>query len=63
VLWGARASDVGNGGRAVQPGGGIDFHTKSGLTVRNEIDYCLVSAARRGVSGGRWIIGVVFGPG
>jgi hypothetical protein len=63
VLAGGRASDIGLSGRAIQPGAGVDFYARQGLTFRNSIDYCFVSGAGGGISGGRWLISVVFGPG
>jgi hypothetical protein len=62
LLTGIRVSETLSGGRAIQPGAGVDVHTKYGFTVRNELDYCFVSGSGRGLSGGRWLVGLVFGP-
>jgi hypothetical protein len=62
LLAGIRVSEVLSGGRAIQPGAGVDVHTKYGFTVRTELDYCFVSGSGRGLSGGRGLVGIVFGP-
>jgi hypothetical protein len=62
VLAGIRVSEVVAGGRAIQPGAGVDVHTKRGVTIRIETDHCFVTDSGRGLSGGRWLIGIVFGP-
>src|SRR5437016_4018598 len=59
LLVGGRASDIGLSGRAIQPGAGVDFYVRNGITIRNSIDYCIVSGPGRGVSGGRWLVSVV----
>jgi hypothetical protein len=61
LLAGARVSEQVSSGRAIQPGAGIDVHTKHGFNVRTEWDYCFVSGSG-GLSGGRWLVGLVFGP-
>jgi hypothetical protein len=62
VLAGIRVSEVVTGGRAIQPGAGVDVHTKRGVTIRTETDRSFITASGRGLSGGRWLIGIVFGP-
>ena len=62
ALAGFRTSQVVKGGRAIQPGAGVDVHTRYGFTVRTELDYCVVSGSGGGLSGGRWLVGLVFGP-
>jgi hypothetical protein len=62
ALVGVRVSDTAGGGRAIQTGAGVDAHTRHGFTLRNEWDYCFVSGSGRGLSGGRWLVGIVIGP-
>jgi hypothetical protein len=62
VLAGFRVSAAAAGGRAIQPGAGVDFQTKRGLVIRTEIDRCFVSGSGRGLSGRRFVLGLVFGP-
>lgn len=62
VLAGLRVGEVFAGGRAVQPGAGVDVYTPRGLTIRFEADHCFVNGSGRGLSGGRMLIGIVLGP-
>jgi hypothetical protein len=62
VLTGIRVSEVAAGGRAIQPGAGVDFHAQRGFTIRVEMDHCFVAGSGRGLSGGRFLVGLVFGP-
>lgn len=62
VLAGIRDSDRLVGGRAIQPGLGVDFHTKQGIALRYEFDHCFVAGPGRGLSGGQFLFGLVFGP-
>jgi hypothetical protein len=50
------------GGRAIQPGAGVDFFIRSGITIRDQLDYCFVRGAGHGLSGSRVLVGIVFGP-
>jgi hypothetical protein len=60
VLAGAVVTELDAGGRAVQPGGGVDVATRSGLILRSEVDYCFRRDQIRKVSGGRWLVAIVF---
>jgi hypothetical protein len=62
VLGGIRVSEVVPGGRAIQPGAGVDFFIRSGITIRDQLDYCFVRGAGHGLSGSRALVGIVFGP-
>ena len=60
VLAGVAVSEVVPGGRAVQPGGGVDVAMRSGLILRSEMDYCFARDEVRKISGGRWLLAIVF---
>jgi hypothetical protein len=60
VLAGAAVSEMIPGGRAVQPGGGVDVATRSGVIIRSEVDYCFARDQVRKISGGRWLFAIVF---
>jgi hypothetical protein len=63
VLAGVQLSDLAAAGRAFRPGGGVDISTRTGVIVRLGIDYLVTSAPGRDLSGGRFILGLVFGVG
>jgi hypothetical protein len=63
VLAGVQLSDLAATGRAFRPGGGVDISTRTGVIVRLGIDYLVTSAPGRDLSGGRFILGLVFGVG
>jgi hypothetical protein len=63
ILVGREASDVAAGRRVIQPGGGVDFHTRAGVTIRVEGDYCAVPGGSRNLSTGRVLLGIVVPPG
>ena len=46
----------------IQPGAGVDFFIRSGITIRDQLDYCFVRGAGHGLSGSRALVGIVFGP-
>ena len=60
VLVGPEMSDVVAVRRAIQPGGGVDFYTHGGVTIRVEADYCSVPGGSRNLSTSRWLLGVVI---
>jgi hypothetical protein len=63
VLAGTRwETNTTTGGSAVRPGAGADFHTKHGFALRYEYDHCFVNGVGRGLSGGQFLFGLVFGP-
>jgi hypothetical protein len=47
--------------RAVQPGFGADVTTSRGVTVRWQFDYTRVPGPGRNLSGGRVLVGLVYG--
>ena len=63
LLFGAEVAELVEGGNAKRPGVGIDMHTRNGLIVRMQYDYTLVQQQNqpRRISGGRLLVGVVFG--
>ena len=60
VLAGVAVSELLPGGRAVQPGAGMDFATRSGVIVRWQLDYCFARDQVRKISGGRALLAIVF---
>src|SRR5262249_34327717 len=60
VLVGPELSDVVAVRRAIQPGGGVDFYTRAGVTIRVEADYCWTPGGVRNLSTPRWLLGVVI---
>jgi hypothetical protein len=60
ALAGVQVSDIVPGGRAVRAGAGADFATRSGVMVRQTLDYCFARDQPRRLSGGRWLIAIVF---
>jgi hypothetical protein len=63
LLAGTQASDLAAAGAAVRVGGGLDVSTRTGVIVRLGLDYLVTSAPGRDLSGGRFILGLVFGVG
>jgi len=58
LLGGAQTSDSYPGGRAIQPGVGIDIKTKRGFNFRSEWDHTFVRG-QPAISQSRWLTGVV----
>lgn len=63
LLAGLQVSDLAAAGRAFRIGGGVDVSTRTGLIVRLGMDYLFTSAPGRDLSGGRFILSLVFGVG
>jgi hypothetical protein len=63
LLAGVQASDLATTGFAIRPGAGVDISTRTGVIVRLGLDYLLTSATGRDLSGGRFLMGLVFGAG
>lgn len=63
LLAGLQVSDLAAAGRAFRIGGGVDVSTRTGLIVRLGMDYLFTSAPGRDLSGGRFVLGLVFGVG
>ena len=59
LLAGAQISDLFPGGRAIQPGGGIDIKTNHGFSFRSEWDQTFVRG-QRAISQSRWLTGIVI---
>jgi hypothetical protein len=63
VLVGRQGSHVESSRRAIQPGAGVDFYLRNGITLRVEADYCFAPGGLRDLSTSRFLIGIVFPPG
>jgi hypothetical protein len=63
VLAGNVTSQSFPGGRAIQPGAGIDFHSPRGFDIRVQYDHCFLPGQSRDLPGDRILLGVVFGIG
>jgi len=60
ALGGVQVSEVEQNGLLMQPGGGVDFNTRSGLLCRVQADYRLTTArSPRPLSGGRIILALI----
>jgi hypothetical protein len=60
VLVGTQGSSVESSRRAIQPGAGLDFYLRNGITLRVQADYCFAPGSRRDLSTSRFLIGIVF---
>jgi hypothetical protein len=59
MLAGAQISDLFAGGRAIQPGGGVDIKTTHRFSFRSEWDHTFVRG-QHAISGSRWLTGIVI---
>jgi hypothetical protein len=59
LLAGGQISDLFPGGRAIQPGGGIDIKTPRGFSFRSEWDRTFVRGQHE-ISQFRWLTGIVI---
>jgi hypothetical protein len=59
MLAGAQISDLFPGGRAIQPGGGVDIKTNHRFSFRSQWDHTFVRG-QHAISGSRWLTGIVI---
>jgi hypothetical protein len=59
LLYGVETSDAVPGGRALQPGAGVDFTTRYPVRIRVEADYAVVEHRVRDLSAGRILVALV----
>ena len=59
LLVGAQTSDQFPGGRAIQPGGGIDISISHAVSFRSQFDHTFVQG-QRAISGSRFLTGIVI---
>lgn len=62
-LIGLAGGDVVIGGRALQPGAGLDVRLPSSVIIRIQLDYTFVPSSGRSISGSRALFALVFGVG